>query len=113
MPARNHPISMLVEKVYGGPWVWDGRTGECKSEGWSADQHDEAVNRIGELFDLAVDFTDWSRVIIEACACCARSDHEHKGKITDDICAASIAAVLKSTERFGFDGTVEEWGVHA
>lgn len=67
MPERRKAISAITENMLGGPWVWDGRTGEIR-EGQSittAEWH-RGCRTTARYFDQFMERIDWNRVLLTA-----------------------------------------------
>lgn len=104
MPVRATVVQRMVEAFHGGPWVWNGATGECLSPEWSREQNDAAVEQMDALYVAAVTRVDWNRILLIAQGVCIDRGCEHDFNFDDDggpphVCPDSIREALLQTER--------------
>lgn len=77
MPVRVNVITRLVEKMNGGPWVWNGLTGLIEDDRMSQERYDALIAEADGWYAQIVDQIDWNRVLFEAATRCLRLNHEH------------------------------------
>lgn len=99
MPVRATVVQAMVEEAHGGPWVWNGATGECLSPIWSRERNDAAVEQMDAVYEAAVNRIDWNRVLLLAQGVCLDADHDHAWGPPPQVCPDSIRQALLQTER--------------
>lgn len=108
MPERRNTVSRLTEILFGGPWVWNGLTGEVSEHdrsGITRADHEQALQFADDLYLWLVGSVNWPRILIEASSRhlqAAEDDPAHAPQVSyGDTCGACLAAALANPEQFG------------
>ena len=104
MPVRKNTVSRCTEIVHGGPWAWNGLTGECITNGWSREQFEAVRDEVDGWYEMFIRNIDFNRVAIEAFSRCVHKGHEHK--FGDPLCGESLREALLT------DKTYPNWEIY-